>query len=215
MPEVIFNGPDGRLEGRYHHSKKANAPIALFLHPHPQHGGTMNNKVVYALYQAYVERGFSTLRFNFRGVGRSQGSFDSGIGELSDAASALDWMQTHNPNASGCWIAGFSFGGWIAMQLMMRRPEIDGFIAIAPPASTYDFSFLAPCPASGMLIHGSKDQIVPVASVDKLHQKLSSQKNITIDYRIVEGADHFFSQHMKVVSGHVDDYLNKALTENA
>jgi len=99
MPDVIFNGTEGRLEGRYHHSKQATAPIALVLHPHPQHGGTMNNPVVYAIYQAFVRRGFSTLRFNFRGVGRSQGTFDNGQGELSDAASALDWMQTYNPNA--------------------------------------------------------------------------------------------------------------------
>ena len=120
MPEVIFNGPEGRLEGRYHHSKISNAPAAILLHPHPQHGGTMNNKVVYSLYQSFVKRGFSTLRFNFRGVGRSQGVFDSGQGELSDAASALDWMQTNNPNAQTCWIAGFSFGAWIGMQLMMR-----------------------------------------------------------------------------------------------
>ena len=111
----------------------------------------MNNKVVYSLYHSFSRRGFSTLRFNFRGVGRSQGSFDSGLGELSDAAAALDWMQGHNPNATGCWIAGFSFGAWIAMQLMMRRPEINGFIAIAPPASIHDFSFLAPCPASGLM----------------------------------------------------------------
>ena len=95
MPEVIFNGPDGRLEGRYHHGKSPNAPLALLLHPHPQHGGTMNNKVVYALYHAFVRRGFSTLRFNFRGVGRSQGKFDNGQGELSDAAAALDWVATH------------------------------------------------------------------------------------------------------------------------
>ena len=215
MPEVIFNGPDGRLEGRYHHSKKPSAPIALLLHPHPQHGGTMNNKVVYALYQAFLTRGFSVLRFNFRGVGRSQGVFDSGIGELSDAASALDWMQTHNPNAQACWIAGFSFGSWIAMQLMMRRTEINGFIAVSPPANMYDFSFLAPCPASGMILHGSKDEIVPVASVDKLHQKLSAQKNIVIDYRPVDGADHFFSQHMVAVTSNVDSYLNKALHEAA
>ncbi|MBC8268931.1 MAG: alpha/beta hydrolase, partial [Rhodospirillaceae bacterium] len=117
MPEVIFNGPEGRLEGRYQHAKKPGGPIALVLHPHPLHGGTMNNKVTYALYQTFVKRGFSVLRFNFRGVGRSQGQFDSGIGEMSDAASALDWMQTHNPNAQTCWIAGFSFGAWIAMQL--------------------------------------------------------------------------------------------------
>lgn len=215
MPEVIFNGPDGRLEGRYHHSKKPNAPIALLLHPNPQHGGTMNNKVVYALYQSFVERGFSSLRFNFRGVGRSQGKFDSGIGEMSDAASALDWMQTHNPNATSCWIAGFSFGAWIAMQLMMRRPEISGFIAVATPASMYDFSFLAPCPASGMIIHGTKDDIVPIASVEKLRQKLSAQKNIVIDYRTLEGADHFFSTQLPLVSDMVGDYIDKALIKAA
>jgi len=215
MPEVIFNGPDGRLEGRYHHSKKPNAPVALVLHPHPQHGGTMNNKVVYALYQAFVRRGFSTLRFNFRGVGRSQGTFDNGLGEMSDAASALDWMQAYNPNSSGCWIAGLSFGAWISMQLMMRRPEISGFISIAPPASQHDFSFLAPCPSSGMIIHGDMDDVVPISSVDKLAQKVSAQKNITIDYRVVEGADHFFTDHMDTLLGHIDDYLDKALAEAA
>ena len=99
MPEVIFNGSEGRLEGRYHHSKRPSAPIALMLHPHPLHGGTMNNRVVFALFQAFQKRGYSVLRFNFRGVGRSQGRFDSGPGELSDAASALDWMQSVNPNA--------------------------------------------------------------------------------------------------------------------
>ena len=135
MPEVIFNGLVGRLEGSYHHSKRPSAPIALLLHPHPQHGGTMNNKVVYALYQIFMRRNFSVLRFNFRGVGRSQGRFDNGQGELNDAATALDWMQVHNPNATSCWIGGFSFGAWISMQLMMRRPEISGFISVAPPAS--------------------------------------------------------------------------------
>ncbi len=215
MPEVIFNGPDGRLEGRYYHSKQPNAPVALLLHPHPQHGGTMNNKVVYAMYQAFVRRGFSALRFNFRGVGRSLGVFDNGLGEMSDAATALDWMQSYNPNASGSWIGGFSFGAWIAMQLMMRRPEIDGFISIAPPASQHDFSFLAPCPASGMIVHGDKDDLVPIASVDKLRQKLSAQKNIVIDYRVIEGADHFFADHNDILVRHIDDYLDKMLTKAA
>ncbi len=99
-----------------------NAPLALILHPHPQFGGTMNHQIVYQLYYAFVHRNFSVLRFNFRGVGRSQGSFDHGVGELSDAASALDWAQTINPEARSCWIAGFSFGAWIGMQLLMRRP---------------------------------------------------------------------------------------------
>ena len=212
MPEVIFNGPEGRLEGRYHHSKISNAPAAILLHPHPQHGGTMNNKVVYSLYQSFVKRGFSTLRFNFRGVGRSQGTFDSGQGELSDAASALDWMQTYNPNAQTCWIAGFSFGAWISMQLMMRRPEISGFISIAPPANIHDFSFLAPCPASGLILHGDKDNVVPVSSVDKFSQKLQKQNTIEIDYRVIKDCDHFFQGHLDEMTSHVDNYLDENFT---
>src|SRR5579875_2663087 len=211
MPEVIFNGPEGRLEGRYHHSKVPNAPIALLLHPHPQHGGTMNNKVVYNLYQAFVRRGFSSLRFNFRGVGRSQGSFDRGEGELSDAAAALDWLQTFNPNAGSCWIAGFSFGAWIGMQLLMRRPEIAGFISVAPPANIYDFSFLAPCPASGMIIQGNQDQVVPIEAVEKLNH----QRGIKIDYRLIPGADHFFSDHLDTVVGHMESYLDSRLAQAA
>lgn len=215
MPEVIFNGPDGRLEGRYHHSKTTNAPIALLLHPHPQHGGTMNNKVVYSLYNTFVKRGFSTLRFNFRGVGRSQGKFDAGQGELSDAASALDWMQTYNPNAQACWVGGFSFGAWIGMQLLMRRPEIDGFVSVAPPANAYDFTFLAPCPSSGLIVHGTADEAVPEASVAKLATKLGSQKNIRVRYRTVEGANHFFGNHLDPLAEMVDQYLGESLTEAA
>ena len=213
MPDVIFNGPDGRLEGRYQHSKRPNAPIALMLHPHPQHGGTMNNKVVYTLFHAFVRQGFSVLRFNFRGVGRSQGAFDRGEGELSDAASALDWLQSYNENAENCWIAGFSFGAWIGMQLLMRRPEISGFISVAPPANMHDFSFLAPCPSSGLIIQGDKDEVVPEPSVKKLVDKLSAQRGITIDYRVVSGAGHFFQDEMDELTGHVDDYLAKSLAE--
>jgi uncharacterized protein len=209
MPEVIINGPEGRLEGRYHHSKHPNAPIALLLHPHPQHGGTMNNKVVYTLYHAFVRQGFSALRFNFRGVGRSQGSFARGEGELSDAASALDWLQGYNANASACWIGGFSFGAWIGMQLLMRRPEIDGFISVAPPANLYDFGFLAPCPSSGLIIHGDKDHLVPLESVQKLINKLMHQRDITIDFRLVRGADHFFQSRLEELDEEVEDYLTK------
>ena len=209
MPDVIFNGPEGRLEGRYQHSRTPNAPIALMLHPHPQHGGTMNNKVVYALYHAFSRQGFSVLRFNFRGVGRSQGRFDRGEGELSDAASALDWLQTFNQNASACWIAGFSFGAWIGMQLLMRRPEISGFISVAPPANLYDFSFLAPCPSSGMIVQGDRDEIVPLAAVQKLVDKLNSQKNLEIEHRILPGANHFFHDQLEELDAAVTDYLRK------
>lgn len=208
MPEVIFNGPEGRLEGRYHHSKVEGAPLALLLHPHPQYGGTMNNRVVYQVYHAFTRRGFSTLRFNFRGVGRSQGKYDEGQGELSDAAAALDWLQSCNPDAPFCWIAGFSFGAWIGMQLLMRRPEISGFISVAPPANMYDFTFLAPCPASGLILHGSADDIVPETESAALAQKLSQQRGIEIDYRVIQGANHFFHDRIDDLSAAVEEYLN-------
>jgi alpha/beta superfamily hydrolase len=215
MPEIIFNGTEGRLEGRYHHSKRPGAPIALVLHPHPLQGGTMNNRVVFALFQAFQKRGFSVLRFNFRGVGRSQGRFDSGPGELSDAASALDWMQSVNPGASACWIAGYSFGSWIGMQVMMRRPEIGGFLTIAPPAGSLDFSFLAPCPSSGLIVHGDRDDLVPIEAAEKLAKKLGTQRNIVVSFRALAGADHYFASHMAELARLVDDYLDEALAAAA
>ena len=211
MPEVIINGPEGRLEGRYHHSSQPNAPIAMVLHPHPQYGGTMNNKVVYNLFHAFVSRNFSVLRFNFRGVGRSEGVYDNGLGELSDAASALDWMQSFNSDAPTCWIAGFSFGAWISMQLLMRRPEIGGFISVAPPAGMYDFTFLAPCPTSGIILQGTSDEQNSEADVAKLADRLNNQKNITIDYRKIDGANHFFTEHMDEMNAAVGGYLDNAL----
>ena len=211
MAEVIFNGPDGRLEGRYHQSKKPNAPIAIVLHPHPLHGGNMNNRVVFIMFNNFVERGFSVLRFNFRGVGRSQGAFDNGVGELSDAAYAFDWMQQFNSNSPFCWIGGYSFGALISMQLMMRRPEIEGFVSISPPAGTEDFSFLAPCPSSGLIIHGDTDAHIPLDAVKKLAQRLDGQKNISVNLSIVKGADHFYKDNMDNLSKEVASYLDNSL----
>ncbi len=213
MPDVIFNGPEGRLEGKYQHSEMPNAPAALILHPHPKHGGTMNNKVTYNLYHAFVRNGFSALRFNFRGVGRSQGHFDGGVGELSDAATALDWLQTQNTDAMSFWICGFSFGGWLAMQLLMRRPELEGFVAVSPPANMYDFNFLAPCPRSGLVIQGNQDSIVEEKSVANLVTKLDTQKNISIEYEVVDGGDHFFRSHMDELNASVDNYLSEHMEE--
>lgn len=215
MPEVIFNGPDGRLEGRYHHGADENPPVALVLHPHPQHGGSMNNKVVYALYRTFTQMDFSVLRFNFRGVGRSQGAYDEGTGELSDAASALDWLQSYNPDARACWITGFSFGAWIALQLLMRRPEITGFVTVAPPANAYDFSFLAPCPVSGQIIQGTTDTLVPAECVEKLAAKLSRQRDVEIDYQLIEGADHFFNDDLVKVAQLARNYVLKRTDELA
>jgi alpha/beta superfamily hydrolase len=215
MPEVIINGPAGRIEARYHHESAAGAPIALILppHPHPHLGGTMGHPIVYNLYYAFAERGFSVLRFNFRGVGRSQGVYDNGPGELSDAASALDWLQIYNQDAHQCWIAGPTFGAWIGMQLLMRRPEITGFVAVSPPANLYDFSFLAPCPASGLMISGEKDRVVPAQSVTDLVGKLKTQRGITIDHKIIPGANHYFDDRMEMLMQTVGDYVDKRMAK--
>ncbi len=218
MPEVIINGPAGRIEARYHHEPAQTAPIAIILHPHPQFGGTMNNQIVYHLYYTFVRRKFSVLRFNFRGVGRSQGLFDNGPGELADAATALDWMQSFNPDARACWIAGVSFGAWISMQLLMRRPEIEGFISIAPPANLYDFSFLAPCPSSGLMVNGDDDRVVSTEAVASLVDRLKTQKGVVIDHEVVANANHFFEGRVDQLMEVVDSYLDKRLkkkTESA
>lgn len=207
MPDVILNGPAGRIEGRFNPGPDKSSPIALILHPHPKHGGTMHNKVVHTIYKSFYEQGFSVMRFNFRGVGKSEGIYDGGEGEFSDSASVLDWLQSTFPLARQFWVGGFSFGAWIGMQLLMRRPELQGFIAVSPPANLYDFNFLAPCPVSGQIIQGTNDEIVNPLSVEALVNKLRSQRGIAIDYQIIHAADHFFVDQQDVLLAHIKNYL--------
>ena len=129
-------------------------------------GGTMNNKIVYETYNCFYKNKFSVIRINFRGVEKSDGIFDNGQGELSDAAAALDWLEKENPGYSQCWVSGFSFGSLICMQLIMRRPEVNKFIAISPQPNVYDFTFLAPCPTSGQIIFAEKDELVSKDSIN-------------------------------------------------
>lgn len=214
MPEVIIQGPAGRIEARYH-QQVDHAPVALILHPHPLHGGNMNNKVTYALYKSFAQKGFNTLRFNFRGVGKSEGTFGGGEGELSDAASVLDWLQTRNKGAHQFWIAGFSFGAWITLQLLMRRPELDNFIVVAPPSNKYDFNFLAPCPVSGKIIQGTSDDIVPAEYTRALADKLAKQKGINIDLHEIEGADHFFKENLSCLNDAISNYITGCLEKKS
>jgi len=212
VKEIIFTGPDGKLVGKYKKGQSLNPPIALILHPHPLYGGTMNNPVVMEIFHIFDKLGFSTFRFNFRGVGKSEGKFDNGLGELADAAAGLDWIQRQNPNANQCWVSGFSFGALLCMQLLMRRPEITRFVSISPQPNLYDFNFLAPCPASGLLIQGKKDELVPIEDTNRLAQKLQSQKNIIVNYEEISGANHFFDNEIhklnRVVSAYVEKELN-------
>ena len=139
MTEVLINGSQGKLQGYYKHIENSKS-IALILHPRNCIENSMDNNVVLSLFDIYSKKGFSTLRINFRGIQKSEGETEEdGLGELSDAATALDWLQEQNQDINNCWIGGIDFGAWIGSQLLMRRPEIVGFINVATPIKDFDF----------------------------------------------------------------------------
>ena len=120
----------------------------------------------------------------------------------------LDWLQVQSPESREVWVAGFSFGAWVAMQLLMRRPEVGHFVAIAPPTDRMDFSFLQPCPGSGLVIQGEKDRISSPSMVETWARDLNREAEIEVVYRSIPGADHFFSKHMEKLVRAVDDYMD-------
>lgn len=211
MPEILINGPEGRIESRYTHNNRTDSPAVLVLHAHPGHGGNMNNFLSLKLHKNFSDLGFSTLRFNFRGVGKSDGEHDGSEGELSDSAIALDWIQNQNQSAKQYWICGISFGAWIGMQLLMRRPEISRFILLAPPAGKYDFNFLAPCPASGLIVSGEKDNLIDHDVLKNLVKRLNRQDNIGVQHDVVKGSDHFFSNYESQVLQKLNAYIKKGI----
>ncbi len=211
MVDLLIPGPEGKIEAKYSHSKNDSSPIVIILHPDPSKGGTMHTKIVFKLYKLFIKCGFSTIRFNFRGVGKSSGIFDNGEGELSDAACVLDWLQQYNTNSKICWVAGFSFGAWIAMQLLMRRPEINGFVSVSPPANLRDFSFLAPCPSSGLIVHGDKDNICSFDSTKILVEKLQKQKKVNIGFKTIKGADHFYENYSEEFDNVIEEYIKEKI----
>ena len=211
MVDLLIPGPEGKIEAKYSHNNREDSPIVILLHPDPTKGGTMHTKIIFKMYKIFIKAGFSTIRFNFRGVGKSEGIYDDGEGELSDAACVLDWLQQYNTNSKICWVAGFSFGAWIAMQLLMRRPEINGFVSISPPANLRDFSFLAPCPSSGLIVHGDKDNIASFESTRILVEKLQKQKKVDIKFKPIKGADHFYEDYSSEFQNAVKSYINEII----
>ena len=210
--EIFIPGSSGRIQAKYFKSKQQGAPIALVLQPHPQYGGTMNNRIVYEAYNCFYRNNFSVIRINFRGVEKSDGVFDNGQGELSDAAAALDWIEKENPGYSQCWVSGFSFGALICMQLIMRRPEVNKFITISPQPNLYDFSFLSPCPISGVVVYGKNDELVNLESILNLKKRLSIQKNIDVKFESINNANHFYKNKEKELATVIDRYIKDKVT---
>ncbi len=205
MPELFVPGPRGRLEARLAGAADPACPVAVVLHPHPLHGGTMNNKVAYAIFRSLVEAGCHAIRFNFRGVGRSCGEHDGGDGEVEDALAVVDWMQRRHPQSSATWIAGFSFGAWVAARVLARRRDIGRFVLVAPDATTRDWSFLEEVPADGLVIQGNADTVVAPDDVAALAGTLVSLTR-SLRFEMIEGAGHFFENDMEAVRGLVRDH---------
>ena len=135
--------------------------------------------------------------------------FDNGQGELSDAAAALDWIERQNLDYSQCWVSGFSFGSLICMQLIMRRPEVNNFIAVSPQPNVYDFSFLAPCPTSGQVIYSENDELVTKDSIIELDNTNQKSKGVEVIFSKIKNSNHFFKNKEKELSLEIENISKK------
>ncbi len=171
--------------------------VAIVCHPHPLYGGTMDNKVVTVTARALQEAGYATVRFNFRGVGASGGTFDEGRGETDDAAAVAAWATQRWP-AARLTVAGFSFGSFVAYQLAARRP-VERLITIAPPVKRFDFE-ATPVPAvPWVVIQGDRDELVELDAVRVWTTGLARPPELIV----IEGAEHFFHGKLAELRGAV------------
>lgn len=182
-----LSGPAGHLEALF--ELPGTAPPrggAIVLHPHPQHGGTMRNKVVHTLARAFTLSGFACLRFNFRGTGKSEGRYDGGAGELDDAYAAIDWLQERLPNAP-LWLGGFSFGAAIAIRAALET-RTAGLVTIAPAARRFAAGLPSEPVCPWLIVQGDADELVPVEETIDWVNSLAPGPELLV----MEGAEHFF-----------------------
>lgn len=183
MTTQLIEGPSGALEIAF--TKSAEIPpvaLALICHPHPQFGGTMDNKVVQTLARAFAELGFATIRFNFRGVGKSAGVFDDGIGETEDAAAALAWARDQVPDATPLVAAGFSFGCFVQTRLLPRSVPKQ-LVLVGPAVGRFQ---IADVPKETVVIHGEEDDVVLLADA------MNWARPQGLPVIVFPGAGHFF-----------------------
>lgn len=193
--EVTLDEPD---------SPERNA-IAVCCHPHPLHGGAMTNKVIHTVSRTLAGLGIPSLRFNFRGVGESEGEYDEGNGEQQDLIKAVQWLQEKYPNRP-LWLAGFSFGSWIA-ALQAKSLDANQLISIAPPVNRFNFDkFEVPdCP--WLVVQGDADEVVDPDAVFKWLDDLP----IKPDVIRMQGAGHFFHSRLVELRELIEDNLNQHL----
>jgi alpha/beta superfamily hydrolase len=177
--------------------------VALVCHPHPLYGGTLHNKVVFRAAKAALELGLPTLRFNFRGAGKSAGTFASGIGEREDVRGALDYLSARFPGLPVC-LMGFSFGSWVGLAVGATDQRVSALVGLGVPASSNDFTFLREVRKPKLIIQGTRDEFGPRTQLEVLYNSLANPKQL----HWVHDADHFFTGKLAVVQKVLRDFLS-------
>jgi alpha/beta superfamily hydrolase len=198
-------GPAGRLEALLDEPPPVSTDVraaVVFAHPHPQYGGTMHTKVVYQAAKALSRIGCAVLRFNFRGVGTSAGSFDKGIGEADDFRAGLDVMHDRYPTTR-LWAGGFSFGSWIALTVGAADLRVSALIGIAPPLARFDFESVRRSAKAKFFIQGERDEICPLKNMQQFYARSEDPKELVI----IDSADHLFDGKTSEVGEALEDLL--------
>jgi len=188
--KLFLSGKAGNLQALYQPGE-AGKPAVVVCHPHPLYGGTMRNKVVYWIARAFEDKGYSVLRFNFRGVEQSEGEWDDGVGEAQDVLTGLDYLQKKHPN-SPLWLAGFSFGTYAGLKAATLDLRVQRMFAVAPAVNLWSFDFMQRETRPLTVISGTADEIVPFEQVQAWIKTMPSH----VDFHAIHGAGHFFPQHM-------------------
>jgi len=189
MVDIIISGEAGKLHAVYHQAIEPNAPLAVVLSGNPRLNYHMNDRLSYAIFRAYMDAGFSVVRFNYRGVGDSDGALGTTSENMLDIATVVDWIQNHNENSEKFWLAGHHLGAWYVLQTLMRRPEVSGFTLVSPDPSITDFAFLSPRPNHGLLLQGAEEGEEAKAYATHLTQTLHKQAIIDLETIRIKGAN--------------------------
>jgi len=200
---LYFQCGDLKLEGLFGEGKSSKGVVIT--HPHPLYGGDMYNNIVETITRAYRQAGYTTLRFNFRGVGASDGSYGKGVGEQKDVAAAISFLKDR-----GCeeiHLAGYSFGAWVLAEGLRLYQDAAHIVMVSPPAAFLEFSFVSPEPRIGLVITGSHDDVAPPLLVSSLVERWNPEAEL----KIVDGADHFYWGKEHHVSEAIEEYLTKKI----
>jgi len=205
--EIRLRGPAGQLQAIADVPEAGDAvpAVAVLCHPHPEHGGSFHNKVVTILERALREIGLATVRFNFRGVGDSDGKFDDGFGETEDLLAVLEWVRRVRPDAE-LWLGGFSFGSYIALRAAQHL-KLKQMISVAPPVGRYEFSEMDRPDCAWMVIQGEEDDVVSAANVIEWADNLEPPPDLIV----MQEAGHFFHRRLMDLRGLVKNGVRNQL----